>query len=50
VQELMAERLAATHIVISRAGHSPAVDQPEVTAQVLSHFWAEVEAVEGQAS
>jgi pimeloyl-ACP methyl ester carboxylesterase len=43
VQELMAERLAAAHIVISRAGHSPAADQPEVTAQVLSHFWAQVE-------
>jgi pimeloyl-ACP methyl ester carboxylesterase len=43
VQEQMAERLAAAHIVISRAGHSPAADQPEVTAQVLSHFWAQVE-------
>jgi len=43
VQEAMAERLAAAHIVISRAGHSPAADQPEVTAQVLSHFWAQVE-------
>jgi pimeloyl-ACP methyl ester carboxylesterase len=43
VQELMAERLAAAHIVISRAGHSPACDQPETTAQVLSHFWAQVE-------
>jgi pimeloyl-ACP methyl ester carboxylesterase len=43
VQEQMAERLAAAHIVISRAGHSPATDQPEVTAQVLSHFWAQVE-------
>jgi pimeloyl-ACP methyl ester carboxylesterase len=44
VQEEMAERLGAAHIVISRAGHSPAVDQPEVTAQVLTHFWAQVEA------
>jgi len=43
VQELMAERLRAAHIVISRAGHSPAAEQPEVTAQVLSHFWAQVE-------
>jgi pimeloyl-ACP methyl ester carboxylesterase len=43
VQEAMADRLAAAHIVISRAGHSPAADQPEVTAQVLSHFWAQVE-------
>jgi pimeloyl-ACP methyl ester carboxylesterase len=44
VQEEMAERLGAAHIVISRAGHSPAAEQPEVTAQVLSHFWAQVEA------
>jgi len=43
VQELMAERLGAAHIVISRSGHSPAAEQPEVTAQVLSHFWAQVE-------
>ena len=43
VQEQMAERLAAAHVVISRAGHSPAAEQPEVTAQVLSHFWAQVE-------
>jgi pimeloyl-ACP methyl ester carboxylesterase len=42
-QELMAERLSAAHIVISRAGHSPAAEQPGVTAQVLSHFWAQVE-------
>lgn len=47
VQELMAERLAAVHIVISRAGHSPAAEQPEVTAQVLSHFWAQVESLDG---
>jgi pimeloyl-ACP methyl ester carboxylesterase len=47
LQELMAERLSAAHIVISRAGHSPAVDQPEVTAQVLSHFWAQVESADG---
>jgi len=40
----MAERLRAAHIVISRAGHSPAAEQPEVTAQVLSHFWLQVEA------
>jgi pimeloyl-ACP methyl ester carboxylesterase len=46
VQEQMAERLAAAHIVISRAGHSPAADQPEVTAQVLSHFWAQVASAE----
>jgi pimeloyl-ACP methyl ester carboxylesterase len=43
VQEQMAERLGAAHVVISRAGHSPAAEQPEVTAQVLSHFWAQVE-------
>ena len=43
LQEVMAERLAAAHIVISGAGHSPATEQPEVTAQVLSHFWAQVE-------
>jgi pimeloyl-ACP methyl ester carboxylesterase len=43
LQEVMAERLGAAHIVISGAGHSPAADQPEVTAQVLSHFWAQVE-------
>lgn len=43
VQEQMAERLGAAHVVISRAGHSPATDQPEVTAQVLGHFWAQAE-------
>jgi pimeloyl-ACP methyl ester carboxylesterase len=43
LQEQMADRLDAAHVVISGAGHSPAAEQPAVTAQVLTHFWAQVE-------
>lgn len=43
VQEAMAARLGAAHVVISGAGHSPAADRPQVTAQVLTDFFASVE-------
>jgi pimeloyl-ACP methyl ester carboxylesterase len=43
VQAEMAQRLGAAHVEIAGAGHSPAADKPEVTAQVLVHFWAMVE-------
>lgn len=43
VQAEMAERLGAAHVEIAGAGHSPAADRPEVTAQVLVDFWAMVE-------
>jgi pimeloyl-ACP methyl ester carboxylesterase len=42
-QAEMAGRLRAAHVEIAGAGHSPAADQPEVTAQVLIDFWAMVE-------
>jgi pimeloyl-ACP methyl ester carboxylesterase len=41
-QQQMAERLGARYEVIAAAGHSPAVDAPEVTAAVLEAFWATV--------
>jgi pimeloyl-ACP methyl ester carboxylesterase len=43
LQAEMAERLRAAHVEIAGAGHSPAADKPEVTAQVLIDFWAMVE-------
>ncbi|WP_020580205.1 alpha/beta fold hydrolase [Actinopolymorpha alba] len=46
-QRTMAERLGAPRAVISEAGHSPAVDQPEATARLLEEFWTAV--VSGQA-
>ncbi|MGZ4631093.1 MAG: alpha/beta fold hydrolase [Actinomycetes bacterium] len=43
LQADMAARLRAAHVEIAGAGHSPAADKPEVTVQVLVHFWAMVE-------
>jgi pimeloyl-ACP methyl ester carboxylesterase len=43
VQADMAERLWARHAVIQGALHSPAVEQPEITAAELTAFWAAVE-------
>ncbi len=39
VQKETARRLGASVAVIRDAGHSPAVDQPEHTARVLTEFW-----------
>jgi pimeloyl-ACP methyl ester carboxylesterase len=39
-QRSMAERLSATFTAIDGAGHSPAVDQPELTAKLLADFFA----------
>ena len=44
VQAGMARRLGARHEVIDRAIHSPAVENPERTLQVLLDFWASVAA------
>jgi pimeloyl-ACP methyl ester carboxylesterase len=41
VQRTMAERLSASVAEIAEAGHSPAAEQPERTAQVLVSFWTE---------
>lgn len=43
LQAEMAQRLGAAHVEIAGAGHSPAADKPEVTAQLLVDFWAMVE-------
>ncbi len=43
LQAEMAGRLGARRVAIPGAGHSPAAEQPEVTATVLAGFWAEVE-------
>ena len=44
VQADMARRLGARHEVIAGAIHSPAVENPERTLQVLLSFWASVAA------
>ncbi len=41
LQTDMAERLGARRCVIAGAGHSPAAEAPEQTAQVLGEFWAD---------
>lgn len=41
-QRRMAERLSARQVAIPRAGHSPAVEQPESTTRALTAFWAAV--------
>lgn len=41
-QEAMAERLHAELVRLDDAGHSPAVDDPEGLAAVLTAFWAQV--------
>jgi pimeloyl-ACP methyl ester carboxylesterase len=43
-QEEMAMRLGVPHVVIPDALHSPAAENPEVTAKVLAEFWDEAEA------
>lgn len=43
VQADMAERLGATHAVVTDAVHSPAVEQPEATAKALLAFLPEPE-------
>lgn len=40
VQDAMAHRLRSVPVVIDDAGHSPAVDQPEVLAGLLAAVWA----------
>ena len=44
VQEHMAYRLGARYEVIADAGHSPAVENPELTAATLTAFWSAVDA------
>ena len=39
-QREMAERLGARYHVFEAAGHSPAVDVPEATAELLETFWS----------
>lgn len=48
VQADMADRLGAQHAVIEGAVHSPAVEAPEATVEVLLRFWRSVEAAEGR--
>ncbi|MFL6239569.1 MAG: alpha/beta fold hydrolase [Actinomycetes bacterium] len=43
-QQAMAERLGVPHVSIPGAVHSPAAENPDVTAKVLSEFWDQVEA------
>jgi pimeloyl-ACP methyl ester carboxylesterase len=38
----MAQRLGATHEVIDRAVHSPAIENPARTLEVLLEFWGSV--------
>jgi pimeloyl-ACP methyl ester carboxylesterase len=42
-QREMAERLRATYTVIAGSGHSPAVEDPDTTADVLCDFWKRAE-------
>jgi pimeloyl-ACP methyl ester carboxylesterase len=39
VQREMAERLRARYAVISQCAHSPAVENPNGTVEVLLDFW-----------
>jgi pimeloyl-ACP methyl ester carboxylesterase len=41
-QRDMARRLGATAAEVADAGHSPAVDNPEKTAELLLRFWRDV--------
>jgi pimeloyl-ACP methyl ester carboxylesterase len=45
-QRDMAERLGARYRVFEGAGHSPAVDVPEETAEALEEFWQSLDSVE----
>jgi pimeloyl-ACP methyl ester carboxylesterase len=47
LQTDMAARLGVECREIPAAGHSPAVDNPEATAQVLVEFWTSVDAMVG---
>jgi pimeloyl-ACP methyl ester carboxylesterase len=49
VQEDMARRLGARHEVIAGAIHSPAIENPPRTLEVLLDFWASVPATAGAA-
>ena len=42
-QAAMARRLGSRHEVVAGAVHSPAVEAPEDTVEVLARFWADVE-------
>jgi pimeloyl-ACP methyl ester carboxylesterase len=42
-QEAMARRLGSRHEVIAGAAHSPAVEAPEDTLEVLTRFWRDTE-------
>ncbi len=42
LQDRMAARLGSAPVVIAGAGHSPAVDQPDTTADVLAGLWSSV--------
>lgn len=42
LQDRMAARLGSAPVVIAGAGHSPAVDQPDTTADVLARLWSSV--------
>jgi len=42
LQDRMAIRLGSAPVVIAGAGHSPAVDQPQTTADVLAGLWCSV--------
>lgn len=47
VQHEMACRLNARYAQVPEAGHSPAVENPSVTADILLDFWRSVEAIPG---
>ncbi len=49
VQEDMARRLGARHAVVAGAIHSPAIENPPGTLEVLLDFWASVPAVGNEA-
>jgi pimeloyl-ACP methyl ester carboxylesterase len=36
----MAAQLGADHVVIDKAAHSPSLEQPQQTVEVLLNFWA----------
>jgi pimeloyl-ACP methyl ester carboxylesterase len=48
VQEKMAARLGVPHVVIPDALHSPAAENPDVTAKVLAEFFDQAEATASQ--
>ncbi|MDP9396170.1 MAG: alpha/beta fold hydrolase [Actinomycetota bacterium] len=43
-QASMAQHLAAAHTVVPGAAHSPAAENPEATAKILTAFWSDVDA------